>query len=121
MSWTWINRVKRFIHRGKHGWAMNDAWDYDHYLARQISEVLEHLAEHGMGYPGCEPFDTAEKWNAHLRSIAKALRRYVEADDCEQCYGLPHKPDEHACHFNCYEDAVKAMHKLAVVLGHLWD
>jgi hypothetical protein len=104
---------------------MNDAWDYDHYLARQISEVLEHLAEHGMTYPGpgsiAGQFDTHEKWAAYLRSIASALRRYVEAEDCEQCWGSPYLPDEHTCHLNCYEEAKEAMHKLADVFGHLWD
>ncbi len=121
MSWTIIRRAKGFIQRGRRGWAVEDAWDYDHYLARQISEVLEHLADDGLSFPPTGAYDSWDKWSAHLRSIASALRRYVEADDCEQCYGLPHLPDEHACHLNCYEDAKEAMHKLADIFGHLWD
>ncbi len=121
MAVRWIRSVRSFIERGKRGWAITDAWDYDHYLARQISEVLEHLADSGHSYPGHEPFDTAEKWEAHLKSIAVALRKYVEADDCEQCNGFPYLPEEHACHLTCYEDAKEAMHKLADVFGNLWD
>ena len=39
--------VRRFIQRGRRGWAKCDAWSFDCYLAKVISEGIEYLVTHG--------------------------------------------------------------------------
>jgi hypothetical protein len=46
---------------------------YDWFLD-VIPEMLDHLADHGSGYPGVDEFSTPESWENHLHTIASMLR-----------------------------------------------
>jgi len=49
--WNFISdiplRVKTFIQRGMRGWSDSDTWSFDFYLAKVISEGIEHLLIYG--------------------------------------------------------------------------
>lgn len=42
-----IRYIKRFFQRGKNGWAVCDTWGLDFYIAKVISESLQHLLDNG--------------------------------------------------------------------------
>src|SRR5260221_6514275 len=69
-----------FFERGKKGWAVEDTWDMDRYLARVIAQMTKHLSEHNHG---CSPkfFDETkdnpcEVWEARLRELSAAFAAY---------------------------------------------
>jgi hypothetical protein len=45
--WNWLElrplKIKSFFQRGFRGWADEDTWDLDFYLATVISQSLKHL------------------------------------------------------------------------------
>jgi hypothetical protein len=101
-SWR---EFREFFVRGHHGWAMSDAWDLDHYLARVMGESISFLAESTHGWPGeGSEWATFEEWQDELRTHAKALIRYGEnrIDDWEFDIG-------------------PTIARLSTFWGHLWD
>jgi hypothetical protein len=44
-------RLKAFLQRGWRGWADDDTWNYDAYLAKVISEGLAYLYTYKQGCP----------------------------------------------------------------------
>lgn len=69
--WNWLEmrplKIKSFIQRGFRGWADEDTWDFDIYLAKIISEGLTHLKENNQGCPG----DIYEKYNKQKKFTQK--------------------------------------------------
>ena len=61
---------RNFIHRGRYGFGYCDVWGMDQYLIKVIPKMLRYLAKHGNCYPGSEPFDTPEKYDAWLIKLA---------------------------------------------------
>ena len=55
-----------------------DVWDMDYWLTHVLPPMFTEMAENCHGYPGCEPFETPEKWDAWLRSMAKDLTSLQE-------------------------------------------
>jgi hypothetical protein len=49
--WNFVSdiplRVKTFIQRGMRGWADSDTWCLDYYIAKVISEGVQHLIKYG--------------------------------------------------------------------------
>jgi len=54
--WNWLElrplKIKSFFQRGWRGWADEDTWDLDYYLAMVISQSIKHLKKY---YNGAEP------------------------------------------------------------------
>lgn len=71
-----MNRVVWRYQRSKRGWADYDTWSTDSCIAKVISEMLSHMADHTLGYPGQPPFETPEKWETHLRDLSARLRAW---------------------------------------------
>jgi len=50
--WNYVSsiplEVKSFIQRGIRGWSDSDTWNFDYYLAKVISEGVEHLRDNGI-------------------------------------------------------------------------
>jgi len=93
--------------RGKHGWYMTDSWSLDTYLSRVIGEAVCYLALHDNGYPGTPEHPTAEEWASWLFERGNTLVSYAALE--------MHGDD------GDYEAAVKALHELVDMWGHLWD
>lgn len=86
-SLRWIRDIKSFIHRGRYGWAPEDTWSLDSYLARVMGSTLLHLGKYSHGYPGNygnvrDSFDdegiaeASKKWSADLERWGQAFRDY---------------------------------------------
>ena len=62
--WNWLSlrplKIKSFFQRGFRGWADEDTWDFDLYLAEVISKGLRHLKKY---HHGC-PIDIYEKYKS---------------------------------------------------------
>lgn len=73
--------------RVKRGWCDRDVWCMDQHLARIAGEMCLYLADNNHAYPGHPPFETPEKWDAHLRDIGERLmtwdKKGVSADTNE--------------------------------------
>ena len=72
--WQWVRCACRNIRdawrRSVYGWTYGDVWDWDNWFVRVVPDMLRHMANHGSAYPGCEPFDTPEKWHDWLQHMA---------------------------------------------------
>lgn len=77
-----IAKVRRFIQRGKRGYADEDVWNLEYYLADVISASVMHLRHHNMAYPSDL---TPEEWNATLEKISHGFK--AAADFCDG--GIP--------------------------------
>jgi len=51
--WNWLElrplKIKSFFQRGYRGWADEDTWDFDYYLAKVIINGLKHLKKYSNG------------------------------------------------------------------------
>jgi len=73
-------RLSRFIQRGRRGWANEDTWNLDSYLSGVIASSIEHLRDHGNGYPA----DLAEEgWKDVLTRISAGFRANAEPANVE--------------------------------------
>jgi hypothetical protein len=104
-GWIWqpVHEVQAFIHRGRHGWAPRDTWGLDGYLARVIGESVNHLADHGHGWPADAQWPEMQDWQKELHKNANDLLAYADAS-----YDEPLDPEP-------------ALTRLASYWGHLWD
>ena len=66
--------IKNYWHRARYGYAYVDAWNMDEAICDMVANMLLHIKEYGDGYPGVEPYDTPEKWHAHLEEMAAHFR-----------------------------------------------
>lgn len=75
-----LRKIKWFFNRGKNGWAVEDTWNFELYLADVISQGVRHLKEHNNGTP--DPF-SHEEWNEVLEKIASGFEAAKEQEDIE--------------------------------------
>ena len=77
--------IRNFWHRGRFGYAYVDVWNFCDWYPRVGAEALRYLALHNCGYPGHPPWETPEKWRAHLNEMANKLQRCADFldSDCE--------------------------------------
>ena len=61
--------------RATKGYCYTDVWNFDAWFCAVVPLMLRHMAEHGMAYPGGEPFDTPEKWQKWLHNMANTIER----------------------------------------------
>ena len=79
----WIG-AKNAYHRMRYGYAYVDAWNMAESWCEMGANMLLHIAKHGSGYPGSEPFDTPEKWHDHLCDLAAKLRKFANFEIATQ-------------------------------------
>lgn len=65
-----------FYHRGRYGWARQDTWSLDNYLARVFAGSLKQLADKSWGYP--VDVESAVEWDSTLRRWSKAFEDYFD-------------------------------------------
>jgi hypothetical protein len=101
-----LRNYHAFLQRGRRGWADTDVWDLDGYIARVLSQSIAHLAETDHGYPGYEPWDTPEKWKAHLLDLSERLTAWDKDFFSDKAFKAT---------------AAAFGEAMAEVFGHLWD
>ena len=69
---TWCN-LRAAYWRATKGWAPRDCWEFSYWFLDIAPEMLNYLADNGVGYPGDEEFDTIEKWHDWLHAQANNL------------------------------------------------
>jgi len=80
-----LKKLKNFYQRGKRGWAEEDVWSFDTYLAKIIRDSIRHLAKNNIGCPS-EFYDAdkvnneCQRWEELLEEIASGFDAYL--DDC---------------------------------------
>jgi len=102
-----VNQVVWDRQRARRGWSDSDCWNIDGYITRVLAGMLAHLAEHNQAYPGCPPFETPEKWSAHLRDLSARLRAWTDEEGFDNPAGL--------------EDVKGAMREFTENLSMYWD
>lgn len=60
------------------GYAPQDVWSWDAWFLEVTPPMFRHLAKYSCGYPGFEPFETPEKWQDWLNSVADVLESLQE-------------------------------------------
>jgi len=75
--WKWIKEacqnLKAAWMRATKGWCYSDIWNWDCWFMDTVPDMFRYLAQHGMAYPGREPFDTPEKWHDWLNEMANLI------------------------------------------------
>lgn len=64
--------------RATRGYCYSDIWNWNTWFLEVTPPMLRHMADCGTAYPGHEPFDTPEKWNDWLHSVADVLESLQE-------------------------------------------
>ena len=73
--WKWFSHLWKIIksvwQRATRGYCDTDVWNMAYWMLEILPPMLCDLANDKIGaYPGTEPFETPEKWNLWLRSMA---------------------------------------------------
>lgn len=80
--WTWLSdrprKTKSFFQRGWRGWADEDTWSFDYYLAKVITGGLKQLKKYHSGIPVdiYKKYGDAEankEWNKILDQIVEGF------------------------------------------------
>jgi hypothetical protein len=101
--------IKSFIHRGLYGYANNDVWSLDYYLAKVISNSVRHLKEHLHGYPSGL---TEDEWDEILEKIIIGFEANIKLDDVE------YNSAEHKEKLKAFNIGMKLFVKY---FNNLWD
>lgn len=101
---------KRFKEeRVKFGYATEDWWSFDTYLAGVIAHGLNRFYVEAHGHPGDK---TMEEWKDELKEIAEPLAKWASHDRWLLSFEDENK---------LYEQVQESVRKLADIFGHLWD
>ena len=60
------------------GYCYTDVWNFDDWFLTVAPNMLRHIADYGMAYPGTAPFETPEKWHKWLHEMADKM------DECNR-------------------------------------
>lgn len=75
--WKWFKQCGLNLRsawlRCTKGWCPWDVWDWDYWFMTVVPQQFRYLAQHGMAYPGREPFETPEKWHEWLNDMADLI------------------------------------------------
>ena len=137
-KWAW--------QRATRGYADTDVWDMYGWLLNVLSDAINYLAEHHMGWPGNEQFPEDMNWTEYLKQIAQLFYQAnemnefyptTERDRWWQWYQDKSVEEQAKCGSNPYsermfkednENAVKrdadfhaAWKMMEDVFWHLWD
>ncbi len=79
-----FRKLKWFIQRGKRGWADEDTWEFNLYLAKVISGGVKKLKKDTHGFPSCV---SAERdWDKILDKIIKTFEDAILVNDDKLLY-----------------------------------
>ncbi len=112
-----------FYHRGRYGWARQDTWSLDNYLARVFAGSLKQLADKSWGHP---TDSTADAWETSLRRWSKAFEDYYDwTENARDLAYNPYDDEQRAAMKSRWEEIhnnVKtAMTEMSERYPNLWD
>ena len=84
----WLN-LRGGFQRATKGYCYTDLWSMDDWFLSIFPKMLRELAEKHYAYPGVEPFETSEKWEAWLIKMAEQLEYCASDPDEENEYDEP--------------------------------
>lgn len=68
------------VERGLYGWAKDDVWSFDGYLADWMPDALEYFAKTAPGFPGIlegnNDEDSMKEWVSIVNKIRDGFRAY---------------------------------------------
>lgn len=101
------SRIRRYLQRGKRGYADSDIWNLDFFILSWLPEALDQLADTTISFPGT-PW-TYESWKAFLKHHAAVMRavRQREQDFEDTNAG--------------WEEFKKSWQAIGEMFPHLWD
>ena len=104
-----INRIVWYHQRARRGWSDYDAWSFDSYISRVMSQGMARLAASTHSWPGEQSkWPTFEEWQDHLTSMSVRLGAWnLDTDSFSDK--------------EMFEVTRKAMHEWADNFGHYWD
>ena len=70
--------LKRARQRAVYGWCDMDTWEMDVWFLEVVPRMLRKLATDGRSYPGYGKWDSPEKWNSYLFSLADKFSSMTE-------------------------------------------
>lgn len=108
--------VKRFYQRGKRGWADEDLWNFDAYLASVISGGLHGLADIAHGFPSdLREFEDKQEVEELFQAWVDSLHRNA---DCIALYNAGNmRPDNPETLDEVHESLIWVVENF----GDLWD
>jgi hypothetical protein len=105
--------IKRFVQRGRRGWADEDLWSLDSWLARVISDSTLKLTEYVGGYPN--ELNSVDEWRQILEKISDGFKNHLLLTDILY---LSDHPDEEQALRDSSDEAMKLFGKY---FSDLWD
>jgi hypothetical protein len=84
--WNWIEerprKIKSFFQRGWRGWADEDTWNFDIYLAKVILDGIKHHKKFQVGIPSefCENYYDENKRTTKKQDKLAVKEYYKELD-----------------------------------------
>jgi hypothetical protein len=72
-----IVNTRRWVQRARRGWAIEDTFSFDEYLARVIVEGLTELRNRDLAHPGGL---TMEEWRAVLDEIIIGFKTFLDEE-----------------------------------------
>lgn len=86
----WLKELKWNIQaahqRATKGYCDTDWRNFDMWFKHVAPQMLRDMAMYGHAYPGCEPFDTPEKWHSWLHRMADQITYCQDEDNGNEYY-----------------------------------
>lgn len=99
----WVRTARFYRQRARRGWADQDTWSFDQYMAGVIAGGLGHLRQTNMGHPSNM---TYERWVEKLGELERAFQHYHD-NLFEPGFD--------------YDKSIEEMRKIMDVWASLWD
>lgn len=137
--WKWFKQLWRncrdVYRRARYGWTYSDVWNWDTWFLTIVPDMFKHLAHYSMAYPGEDPFNTPDEWQAWLLKVANLIEQSSEewCDENNEYYEpfMNNFSDEeirkkyfarqeeliNICHSNIHE----ALTEIATHFYKIWD
>ena len=80
-----IYEIKKFIQRGKRGWAYSDVWNMDVWFMEIIPQMLQHLKNNHAGHPVYDINDSDENNDGKYKYYLNRMTYLLEEMDEEKC------------------------------------
>lgn len=129
-----IINIQSAWERATKGYCHTDVWNMEGWFTEIIPDMLRTLAKEGRAYPGVEPFETPEKWEDTLQSMAdviESLNSDTWYEQNEYCDAFVEEPtEENRELFFMRQEELVVQHKelvldtakkFAEIVPHLWD
>ena len=99
--------VRRYLQRGKRGYADSDIWNLDFFILSWLPEALDQLADTTFSFPG--PPWTHESWKTFLKHHAAVMRAVRQREQDLEDTNVD------------WDEFKKSWRAIGEMFPHLWD